>query len=726
MKKPSFLAITAGLFSFFPVAAQTPLDTYNSFPNTDPPEGWTYNLNINSGDLFYYGGSDNSPSLRLDATGEFAMVEFAESSGSLSYYVRSTGFSPSVAPGTEFSVQESVTGTNWTTLRVLDENNLNGDFTYFSDTPSELTRFIRFYYTNKASGSNIALDEVSITKATAGPDARLMVYRDDVKVLSGHTVVFSGEENLVLMFNNEGLDETLQISDVTITGPDAAAFSTIPAPATIAPEASDFYQINLNGVDGEIYEAQLQITTNDAYMPVYVINIIGHGGAFAAEPENNPFGFESDNIRTFGFDISWSHPAEVPDRYLVLQSSSAIPDLPEDGVDYDISEYIGDSRVVYNGSNATFSPRNIGAGTTYHYSVFAVNGSGDYCNYLQSEPLTGAVSTQADMIGDYYDGLNSQQPDFLEELSDLVFPHTQLEYLDYPEYLINEFEARDTTESRKVVTGYYSGFEYLFQDPFEWDVMSREHVFAHSWFATYEAFDEMEYTDYHNLFPVHNDSANIVRLNHPFGIVENEMQSFHAGKAGYNSSGDYVYEPRDFAKGRVARAVFYMLSCYNDQIGGSWSLPSSQEQELLKNWHFEFLPDGREMARNDYIHSIQGNRNPFIDSVYFACLIDFNTMEYLNNPDVECLSVSVKTVTEEPVVLFPNPNNGEFNIHWKNSDSGAKSVQVYDLRGQLVWTELLNPGQIEYKIHLSHLAPGMYSIQWQQDLHSGRLPLIIR
>lgn len=722
-----FCFVIAVLAASINVAAQAPLDLYNSFPTTDEPEGWTYNLNINSGDLFYYGGSDNNPSLRLDATGEYAMVEISESPGSLSYYVRSTGFSPPVSPGTEFEVQESVDGMSWNTLRVLDANNLDGDFTFFADTPDPMAHYFRFYYTNKASGSNIALDEVTITKAPAGPDARLMVHRDDEKIISGHSVTFSGEENLLLELENEGLEETLEINNVTITGPDAAAFMSIPAPTSVAPGESDFFQVNVIGEVGAVYEAQLQLMTNDAYNPTYTINLIGHGGEFASEPESNPTDFEVENIRTYGFDFSWSHPDVQPERYLILQStSSAANEVPEDGEEYDVSEYIGDSRVVYNGSGSAFNPRDIGAATTYSYAIYSYNGAGDYTNYQETNPLTGYVTTPDNMIGDYYDGLNSQQPSFVIALSDVIFPHDQLDYLDYPSTLIDEFEARDTTEQRKVVTGYYTGYEYLYQDPFGWDVLSREHVFAHSWFATYQAFDEVEYTDYHNLFPVHNDSANMPRLNHPFGIVESEVLTYLQGKLGYNLDGNLVYEPRDFAKGRAARAVFYMLATYNQQIGGDWQLPFSQDQQLLKDWHFEYLPDSREIARNDYIHSIQNNRNPFIDSVYFACYIDFETMTYLPDPESWCVSVSVDDEEGDQPVLYPNPSSGDFKIRWSAPTNSAVALGIYDNSGRMVWSEDLPSGQQEFLIIPKKLPSGFYRVQWQKDGRSGQWPLVIR
>lgn len=722
----SFLLMTAAVLFGFSISAQAPLDVYNTFAVTAPPQGWSYHQNINAGDLYYIGGSDFSPSFRLDATGEYALVEMAESAASVSYFVRSTGFTPPVAPGTVFSVQESTDGLIWNDLRTLDENNLTGDFTFFSDTPDPMSRFIRFYYTNKASGSNMALDEVTIIKAPAAPSARLMIYRNELKVLSGHSAVFSSADDLLLELLNEGLEQTLQVDEITITGPDAAVFSISPSPSSVAPQQSQSLVVSVDGEEGEVYEAELSITTNDAFHPIYKIQLFAHGGTFASEPNVNPTNLTADNIRTYGFDLNWNPAAVTPNRYLILQNSTGAIDLPQDGTDYDISEYIGTSRVIFNDLATHFSPHNIAASTTYHYFIYSVNGTGNYCNYQQIDPLTLTVATPDHLAGDYYNGLNSNATDFVQELSDLIFQHTTLSYYDYPDYLIAEFETRDTTQERKAVTGYYSNYHYLYQGPFYWEVLSREHVFAHSWYSTFPAFDALEYADYHNLFPAHNDSSNVVRSNHPFGEVATVHRQFLEGKIGWNSNGQYVYEPRDFAKGRVARAIFYMLTSYNNQIGGAWALPTNQSQELLKGWHFSYPPDGREMARNDYIFSIQHNRNPFIDSVHFACRIDFETMMYIQNPDGECGSVGVQEQQWGDVLAFPNPSNGNFTLRSSNRSFSNSHVAVFDLNGRKVYQQHIAGLTNEVSIDLSHLSSGVYLLNWSIDEHLEYIRLVIR
>jgi hypothetical protein len=89
--------------------------------------------------------------------------------------------------------------------------------------------------------------------------------------------------------------------------------------------------------------------------------------------------------------------------------------------------------------------------------------------------------------------------------------------------------------------------------------------------------------------------------------------------------GVLVYEPTNKQKGNVARAIFYMLTAYHS-IYTPWVLLAKQNEEILKKWHFQDLPDDYEKTRQEYIFDIQGNRNPFIDSVDFVCQIDFYKM----------------------------------------------------------------------------------------------------
>ncbi|WP_256677938.1 endonuclease [Pseudomonas sp. SJZ079] len=64
-------------------------------------------------------------------------------------------------------------------------------------------------------------------------------------------------------------------------------------------------------------------------------------------------------------------------------------------------------------------------------------------------------------------------------------------------------------------------------------------------------------------------------------------------------------EPRDAAKGNIARAIVYRHYEYHLPIVGAL--------QMYKEWHRMDPPDAEEQARNDKIANRQGTLNNFID-----------------------------------------------------------------------------------------------------------------
>jgi hypothetical protein len=247
----------------------------------------------------------------------------------------------------------------------------------------------------------------------------------------------------------------------------------------------------------------------------------------------------------------------------------------------------------------------------------------------------------------------------------------------------------DTIGGESYITCVYSGERKVYSGPFDWTATgySREHTYAHSWFPTNPANgtpEELEYADYHNLYPTNLNSANIPRSNLPFGeIVGTPAFTYLEGSRGQNANGSLVYEPRDAQKGNLARSIFYMATAYNgaNGTGDNWSIPSNQDQDVLKNWHFTDLPDSYEIARHELIYSVQDNRNPYIDSVDFACYVDFNSMSY-NSAGCE-LGLTTEFV-ENNLSVFPNPSNEIVYVQLNGIDITA--VDVKDMTGRTVGT----------------------------------------
>jgi endonuclease I len=244
--------------------------------------------------------------------------------------------------------------------------------------------------------------------------------------------------------------------------------------------------------------------------------------------------------------------------------------------------------------------------------------------------------------GTYYDGIDTSSSTVVTDLHNLIYTHTRITYDNFDETNIANFASYDTTGGQRAVVCVYTGYIYVYTPPFTWTLFSREHTWCQSWMPTVNVSgftSRPEYSDQFHIFPVHQNNANGRRSNHPLGKVKTVSYQFLDGKLGTDSLGHTVYEPRDAQKGDAARALFYMAVCYNGVDGYDWTfnhlntvtLPESlseapEDVNLLIQWTKQDPPDSLEQARNEYVHSIQGNRNPFIDHPEYVDVIDFNTL----------------------------------------------------------------------------------------------------
>ncbi len=246
----------------------------------------------------------------------------------------------------------------------------------------------------------------------------------------------------------------------------------------------------------------------------------------------------------------------------------------------------------------------------------------------------------------YYDGISITSETFVADLQTLIRSnYIKKSYDQYDENMIPGFYSTDNGDGTNSVFCVYSNYEYIYSGTFAWVEFSREHTFCYSWMPTHGSTSTEEYSDYHHLFPANQNGANAVRSNHPLGIVQNITSTFEDGKYGTNLNGDKVYEPRDEHKGDAARALLYMVLRYDDVNGNDWDfnwlnetrLPAlgegEQNLQLLLDWHTQDPPDTWEQNRNEYIYTLQNNRNPFIDHPEYTDSIDFNNMGDSNATD---------------------------------------------------------------------------------------------
>lgn len=183
-------------------------------------------------------------------------------------------------------------------------------------------------------------------------------------------------------------------------------------------------------------------------------------------------------------------------------------------------------------------------------------------------------------------------------------------------------------EKRRVADMYSSEIRYFGVKGEAVDGMNIEHCVAKSWWGGAE---NNAYHDLHHLNPS-DQEANSKKSNYPLAKLSsvtwtNGVSS--VGKAVIAGTSQNAYEPADCYKGDFARTYMYMFTCYQNLTWKyTWMCYEKSEYptlkpwavELLLKWHAQDPVSEKEIARNNAVYAIQGNRNPFID---YPRLADF-------------------------------------------------------------------------------------------------------
>lgn len=566
--------------------------------------------------------------------------------------------------------------------------------------------------------------------AYVAPQFEINVLVNGTTVLNGETYFLGNTTSTPIVIENSGASDLI-VSGSSISGTNAGDFSSDIVGGNVSAGGNVNYTLTYTASVAGSVSAALEIVSNDTDENPYIIYLEAVGtDDLATEPSTNPTNLTFPTVEAFTLNASYTGVASASDYIVLWKENSAITDVPTDGVSYKRGDVIGSSKIAYVGSGEGFTPRGIVANRDYYFAVFAFNGSDGFENYQTTTPLEGNVSSLGKDYGNYYDGVNAGNSSFVSDLTATINPHNMISYFLYKQTMMAEFEARDTTDGRSFVTCGYSGERKVYDGVFDWNAVnfSREHTYPHSWMQTFPADnpEQEEYTDQHNLYPINFSDVNAVRSNYPFGIVVDITSTHLAGTFGKDVNGKNVYEPQDSFKGNVARAIMYHATSYNG-TSGNWGFPNpisqflnyGQDQDLIKAWHLQDLPDDYEIARNEYIYNLQGNRNPFVDSVELACFVDFTDMSYLSNG---CIS-NVTEINLNEISISPNPASEVVYIKMKN-ESVISSVTVFDLQGRLVYSNSTPTNKTE-QIDVSDFTNGSYIVVISTDKGRFQTKLIV-
>ena len=614
------------------------------------------------------------------------------------------------------STVQITNGTNTFDVRVNGSTNIDG--TAIPTGPVTITGLLGQFNTNYQIIPRYTSDIV----AYVAPQREINVKINGTTVLNNGTYIIGNTSNNTLTVENTGT-QSLSVTSTTLTGANASEFTTTLSSASVLGLGAQSFSLTFTPTANGSRFATITIANNDADENPYIISLLAVGlDNLATEPSSNPTNLNFSNIQAYTLSGAYTAGSNT-EKYLVLWSKGApVSGTPTDANTYLRGDIIGNAKVAYVGGGTSFIPRGVRANQNYHFAVYAFNGTPGFENYKTTGAAIGNCTTTGLNIGSYYAGISSASPTFIEQLSALIGPHNFISYFNYKQTVMNQFEVCDTTAGQSFVTCVYTGENKVFSDPFDWTATgySREHTFCHSWMPTFPCDnpEQDEYTDQHNLYPTNLANANSYRSNLPLNeITGNVLFNFLEGSVGYNAS-QMVYEPRAAQKGNAARSIFYMATAYNGLNGLNWAIPNYQDQDILKTWHFTDLPDSYEIARQEYIYSVQDNRNPYIDSVNYACHVSFSNMTYL---DVNC-NVGIEEQLQSNFSVFPVPSNGK--VFAQVNGLNITQYTVSDLMGRVVFkNDFVNVPVLE--LNGENLKSGKYIIEVNTELGTAKGSFII-
>lgn len=228
----------------------------------------------------------------------------------------------------------------------------------------------------------------------------------------------------------------------------------------------------------------------------------------------------------------------------------------------------------------------------------------------------------------YYDPAQGLTGEALRTaLNGIISPHTVLQYSQlWAAFYRTDRRANNTVwDIYSDVPGGPLPYSYQFVTDQcgtytgEGDCFNREHSFPVGWFNDVPPMN----TDLFHIYPT-DGWVNAQRGSWPYGTVNAPAYTSDNGsKRGpctWPGCTGTVFEPINEYKGDLARGYLYMLTRYLNE-SQSWSTPITTGNEffgwtesLLVAWCTQDPVSAKEIARNDSIYRIQGNRNPYIDN----------------------------------------------------------------------------------------------------------------
>lgn len=262
----------------------------------------------------------------------------------------------------------------------------------------------------------------------------------------------------------------------------------------------------------------------------------------------------------------------------------------------------------------------------------------------------------------------------------------------------------------------------------EGDGYNREHLVPQSWF---NKNDPMRCDAFH-VVPT-DAKINNMRSDYPFGevgTISDYSNNYYCKKGKSKRSGytGTVFEPGDDVKGDIARAYFYMVTCYQDKIsswasnnvfdGNTYPGLTDWTLQMMMEWSANDPVDDVERARNQAIYNKQRNRNPFIDypgleeyvwGTKTTVAFDYTNYVPVTIVAVPTFSLAGGTYTTEQNVTLACATSGASIYYTTDGTEPSSSSTLYEGAITISTTTTLKAIAIKNGI-LSEVAEVVYTI----------------
>ena len=170
---------------------QTTLPTEWDFATTPAtlPTGWSTNTTASYSSGLPDNSGGSSFAGKLQVTAHHFTIHFFDDPGLVTYNLRAYSSTGANFSGT-FDVEESVNGSSWSTLASYGNDDFGNSWTEFTATADPSSRYIRFFFTDKISGINVGLDDVSI-EASIPTEQEINVQYQGNDLPSGSEIQFA-------------------------------------------------------------------------------------------------------------------------------------------------------------------------------------------------------------------------------------------------------------------------------------------------------------------------------------------------------------------------------------------------------------------------------------------------------------------------------------------------------------------------------------------------------